>query len=315
MARTIVALMALVAMWGVGGVWGSSALGQEEAPAPPIEPPPPAERITLPNGERAIRVSRLVDAAPEAVYRVWASGEGFEEAMGRPATIEPSPGGVFEVQWIPDAPEGERGSEGCEVLAALPGEMISFTWNAPPAFGELRERFTRVVVQVEDVGPELTRMTLTHLGWPEGDAFEEGRWSEVHDYFAGAWPWVCQMIVTHFEQPERRARYREAWCYLITDWSREDLMDTMTDEERATLGEHFQYLVGLMREGRLVIAGPCTDLDSPDRGPGIVIFYADSEGAAREIMEGDPAIEAGIFKASLHPFAMSVVRERDYAPR
>jgi uncharacterized protein YndB with AHSA1/START domain/uncharacterized protein YciI len=301
MVRMSIAVVATLAV--AFAAWGQAG---------EVDAPPPSERITLPDGSRALRVSRLVDAPASEVYEAWASSEGFEKALGRPAIIEPEPGGRYEVHWIPEAPEGERGSEGCEVLATLPGRMISFTWNAPPAFGELRDERTRVVVEVADVAPGLSRMTLTHLGWPEGGAFQEGQWRQAHDYFANAWPFVCQLVVSYFERPGEEARYRSAWCYLITDWSREDLMETMTPEEAATLREHFQYLLELTREGTVVLAGPCTDLDSPDRGPGIIVFYADSEDAAREIMENDPAVKAGIFKARLHPMAMSLVRERDH---
>ena len=42
-------------------------------------------------------------------------------------------GGPFELYFGgPDVPHDQRGSNGCQVLTYVPGEMLSFTWNAPP---------------------------------------------------------------------------------------------------------------------------------------------------------------------------------------
>ncbi len=38
---------------------------------------------------------------------------------------------------------------------------------------------------------------------------------------------------------------------------------------------------------------------------GIVIFRAASEGAAREFMNGDPAVQKGVMKATMFPFKVA----------
>ncbi|MGZ4135865.1 MAG: YciI family protein, partial [Tumebacillaceae bacterium] len=70
--------------------------------------------------------------------------------------------------------------------------------------------------------------------------------------------------------------------------------------------EHFGYLQGLLKEGKLILAGPCLD-----RVMGITIFKADSEEEARAIMNNDPAVVKGVMSAELHPYRVSLLTGRD----
>jgi uncharacterized protein len=99
---------------------------------------------------------------------------------------------------------------------------------------------------------------------------------------------------------------RNCWAYFVRP-PRPTFMDDATDEESEVVGRHFAYLQGLLAEGRLVMAGPCTD----GQGPGIIVFDAEDEAAARATMEADPAVVAGVFTAELHPFRASLLRWRD----
>lgn len=257
-------------------------------------------KITLPDGERALRVSRLIAAPIGDVYRAWTTGEGFTEVMGVPATIELERGGRFEIQWVPESPEGQRGSEGCEVISYLPERMVAFTWNAPPQFGTLRQERTQVVVEFDEVAPDVVRVTLTQLGWGESKG-----WDNLYEYFSVAWVAVMNRFAGHFGAAGNRER--AGWVYFIEEPRRADLLETLTEEEKAAFSEHFARLQEATREGRVVMAGPCTDME----GPGIVLFYAEDEEAARAFMEGDPIIASGMFKGEVHPVAFSLLRERD----
>jgi uncharacterized protein YndB with AHSA1/START domain len=96
---------------------------------------------------------------------------------------------------MPDAPKGQRGAEDLHVLAWVPGEMISFEWNAPPKFPEIRNgQRSFVVVRFAPAGPGQTRVTLDHLGWGEG-----GQWPQVRAYFDAAWGHVLDNLRKRFE--------------------------------------------------------------------------------------------------------------------
>ncbi len=49
---------------------------------------------------------------------------------------------------------------------------------------------------------------------------------------------------------------------------------------------------------------------SPDGvGPAIVVFEAANEEAAGRFMEEDPFVSEGLFKATLHPFKVALIRD------
>lgn len=98
------------------------------------------------------------------------------------------------------------------------------------------------------------------------------------------------------------------WLYFLHA-PREHFGATMSDEEQAAFGAHFAYLEGLLADGTLVLAGPTTGR----LNTGINVFEAPDEDAARAIMEGDPAIAAGICTGELRPFRVSLLRGRDSA--
>jgi uncharacterized protein YciI len=96
-----------------------------------------------------------------------------------------------------------------------------------------------------------------------------------------------------------------AWIYILRP-PRETFVEDMTDEERAVMSQHADYLHGLLADGRLVLAGPSL-------GPvfGVAIFEAEDEVGARAIMEADPAVRSGLQRAELSPFRVSMLRGRD----
>jgi uncharacterized protein len=82
------------------------------------------------------------------------------------------------------------------------------------------------------------------------------------------------------------------------------LTEGPTPEEAARVGEHFAYLQGLAARGTLLLAGRTQGND--ERTFGIAIYEAADEREARAIMEDDPAIRSGVFRAELFPFAVAL---------
>jgi uncharacterized protein YciI len=99
------------------------------------------------------------------------------------------------------------------------------------------------------------------------------------------------------------------WIYFLHA-PREHFGSTMSPEEQATFGAHFEYLEGLLEAGTLVLAGPTTGR----LNTGINVFEAADEDAALAIMEADPAIASGICTGELRPFRVSLLRGRPTPP-
>jgi uncharacterized protein len=81
-----------------------------------------------------------------------------------------------------------------------------------------------------------------------------------------------------------------------------------TAVEQAAISEHFTRLAELTKEGVVIIAGRTLNTDKSSFG--IIIFRASSEEAAREIMNGDPAVKKGVMKATLFPFHTALMEGR-----
>jgi uncharacterized protein YndB with AHSA1/START domain len=148
---------------------------------------------------RSFAVSEVVPATPAACFDLWTTPEGVRAFMGIDSRIELAVGGPYEWYFVPDAPPGQRGGEGCQVLAWVPGELLAFTWNAPPAQPASRARRAWVVVRFEATdsaadGSPRTRVRLDHCGL--GEALH---WRETEAYFQRAWPSVLAAMRRHLE--------------------------------------------------------------------------------------------------------------------
>jgi uncharacterized protein YndB with AHSA1/START domain len=141
---------------------------------------------------RSLVVERTVGTTPMTAWSEWASSEGVTSWWRAPRTrIELRVGGPFEILFSTDAPEGTRGSEGCRYLAYVPGEMISFTWNAPPSL-PLRESHTWVVITFTPDSDGRTNVRLVHTGFLEGPD-----WDDYMAYFSDAWSYVLDLQAAH----------------------------------------------------------------------------------------------------------------------
>jgi uncharacterized protein YciI len=98
----------------------------------------------------------------------------------------------------------------------------------------------------------------------------------------------------------------QQFVYLVHP-PRPTFINDASPEEDALMGAHFQYLEALLASGRLIMAGPML----VEGGFGITIFEAESEEEARRIADNDPAALAGLIRAELHPYRVSLLRGRD----
>lgn len=82
------------------------------------------------------------------------------------------------------------------------------------------------------------------------------------------------------------------------------LIEGPTPAEVAIIGEHFSYLSRLVEERVVLMAG--RTLNKDERVFGVVVFVAQSEPEALEIMNGDPAVRKGVMTAELFPFTVAL---------
>jgi uncharacterized protein YndB with AHSA1/START domain len=191
---------AMRAFFATGNAWTlqklQSTCGAAVAPAPAdAHASAPLAPVVL---------ETIVSAAREDVWRALTTAEGWRSFFGAEATIGSMPGDPFEILFDPKAPSGARGSEGCTLLSSIPGEMVSFTWNAPPQFARARAERTWVVVDLAALSGTTTRVRLRHVGFDAQAGAHPAaarEWEEVRAYFAAAWPKVLGALAGHFATP------------------------------------------------------------------------------------------------------------------
>jgi uncharacterized protein YciI len=92
--------------------------------------------------------------------------------------------------------------------------------------------------------------------------------------------------------------------YVIYASDRKDSLEA----RKAARPAHIERLQKLIEHGRLLVAGPMPNIDSPDPGPAgfsgsTVIAEFDSLEAARQWAAVDPYVEAGVYEnVDVRPF-------------
>ena len=81
-----------------------------------------------------------------------------------------------------------------------------------------------------------------------------------------------------------------------------------TKEDTMALQRHIARFQHAIETGELILAG--RTLEPGDKTFGIAVYKAPDETAARQFMESDPAVVAGLMTAELHPFAVAFERNK-----
>ena len=264
-----------------------------------------------------------VNASMEKVWHAFTTSDGASTFFSPKVHIELRPGGPYEIYFDYDAPLGLKGSEGYNILGYIPQQLLCFTWNAPPQFMEIRCERTVVILRFISVSPGKTTVELTHVGWQNHD-----RWSEVYHYFDRAWNYVLANLKQRFEtgplwpkstnsKPSIRTKLSHYIYYLHP--ANPSFFETPSQEEIHWVSQHAGYIQKLLARNIVVFAGPGYDPSFPPEGKqavplnspplGIVVFKAENHTEAQTIFNGDPAIQAGVFKGRLSQFNLTFARK------
>ena len=95
------------------------------------------------------------------------------------------------------------------------------------------------------------------------------------------------------------------YLYKIQATRLEMLAEGPTPAEQAVTSEHFEYLKGLTEQGIVILAGRTLNTDASSFG--IVIFQAESDEAARAVVDQDPAVQKGLMQAELYPYRVALM--------
>jgi uncharacterized protein YndB with AHSA1/START domain len=153
---------------------------------------------------RWVRVDATVKAPVAEVWRVFTTSRGAEEFFAQKANIQLAIGGPYEIQFDPK--NEQSGTKGLKILSYAPEEMISFQWNAPTEYPEVRNGGTWVVVEMRPEGKDRTHVTVTHYGWKDG-----AEWDKAYAHFVVGWGGLINRLERRFTDGP-------------IDWNKEQMM-------------------------------------------------------------------------------------------
>jgi uncharacterized protein YndB with AHSA1/START domain len=132
--------------------------------------------------EKVLGLYIRINAPLDSVWSRWTNEKGIKKFFAPACRLEAKPLGRLDIFFAPDAPPGQRGAEDNMILAVQEKKMISFTWDCPPQWPEIRKQRTVVAVRFYATTNSETLVTLTQTGWGLG-----AEWDAVYTYFGNAW--------------------------------------------------------------------------------------------------------------------------------
>jgi len=129
-----------------------------------------------------IKKTILLNAPPEEIFDFWTNSKKAEKFFAPKCEIENRLNGKYHILFLLDNPLGEQGSEDCKILTLIENKEISFSWNAPPEFNELRKKHTKVKISLKKLNINMCELELSHQNFGETND-----WEKVQDYFYVAW--------------------------------------------------------------------------------------------------------------------------------
>jgi uncharacterized protein YndB with AHSA1/START domain len=127
-----------------------------------------------PNGHRIIQLSIEIPAPPSEVWSALTTAEGWRRLGVGFAQVDFRTGGVIETAYSPDTTAGAPGNIRNQIVAYVPGRMLAIrNVQAPPGFPHAAEfAQTATVMELDPVGEDRTRVTLTATGFAPGAAYD-----------------------------------------------------------------------------------------------------------------------------------------------
>jgi uncharacterized protein YndB with AHSA1/START domain len=138
-----------------------------------------------------------IDASPETVFRAISDPKELTNWFPDAVTFEPRAGGKFRFSFYKDSArgcgkrDGDSVNEG-KILEFVPNKKLVYTWkwDGTPNFPE-----TVVTWELEQMGPNKTRLKLTHSGFTGMEPSNKG----FQDHNEG-WSMHLDLLVAYYKK-------------------------------------------------------------------------------------------------------------------
>jgi uncharacterized protein YndB with AHSA1/START domain len=135
---------------------------------------------TLPNGDRVLRQEAVVKASAAEAWAAWTTPEKMRGFVAPVIALDLKIGGDWEAAYNPDAKIGQPGHIHNEILAYVPGRMLTIRIRETPAGFPSPEVAKSVwtVLTFDDLGGGYARLTIEMLSWKAGP-----EWDRLYQFF------------------------------------------------------------------------------------------------------------------------------------
>ncbi|MDA3814643.1 MAG: SRPBCC domain-containing protein, partial [Candidatus Cloacimonetes bacterium] len=114
--------------------------------------------------EKHIYKDVVIPAPISQVWDAWTVKEELIKFFAPDAEIELIINGKYEMYFLLDNLPGSKGGEGNRILSYVPHKMLSFEWNAPPQYPNVRKEKTWCVLFFDKLELNSTRIRFYQFG-------------------------------------------------------------------------------------------------------------------------------------------------------
>jgi uncharacterized protein YndB with AHSA1/START domain len=126
-----------------------------------------------PAADRLLQTSIEIDAPVSTVWKAFSDAAEYRRWAGGVAAVDLRVGGAFEASYEPTGKIGDPDNIRHRIVAFVPERLIVFqNLQAPGLPGEALYRGTDIVLQYEPLGPNRTRVTVSHVGFGGGADYD-----------------------------------------------------------------------------------------------------------------------------------------------
>lgn len=234
---------------------------------------------------------RRLDAPPDLVWNAWTQGAALAEWLALDASVDPVPGGPFELFWNLDDRTVDC-TAGCAFRTVEPGHAFTADWRGPTRH-PVMDTDTVLELMLEAGPDDSTYLTLVHAGWGASDP-----WAAARRWQNDAWQHALDSLATHLSGGAGPDIYTVVFHRVGPAWKL-----GVPFQEQPGVRDHIAHMAELHAEGKLVMGGPFLVDDTG----GMVVFDGDAE-AARAWCERDPAVQRGLLHIELRPWLVPMRR-------
>jgi uncharacterized protein YndB with AHSA1/START domain len=192
--------------------------------------------------ERILRHEGVIHAPAAEVYSSMTTGEGLKKLWGvAHAEVEFKVGGRMLTNYDPAGKIGDDNTITNTILAYEPGRMVAIKPGAPKDAPEHIKAICETgwsVIRLEPLTPTSTRLTITGMGYKEGELFDK-----AYEFFNQGNAWTLAKMQEAMNDKTREARNERianAWKSMLGTWEfSQKTPKGDTFRGRSTIAAHF----------------------------------------------------------------------------